>query len=267
MSVKTIRRSSVSSDDLLYGGAVQEIADGFWNIRGSFKVLGFVDLGTQASLVKLKSGKFVLLDCVPLEGGARSQVMRLTEDGKSLEAIINLHPFHTLHCKKVVELFPDATLYGTARHHTKRSNLDWAPEKTETAAFAERYAEDFDFMVPRGVDFIPDNENLHFSSVLAFHRASKTLHVDDTVNYVALPLVKKLNFHPSLGGVLQRRKEAAQEFRDWAGELIERCKTVQHICTAHMRRPDPGQFSPIAEELRQALRRAEKKLARHEQSF
>ena len=224
-------------------------------------------LGTQSSLVRLRSGKFVLLDCVPLEDEARTKVMRLTGDGKQLEAIINLHPFHTLHVKKVAELFPDATLYGTARHHTKRSKLEWAPDKTESKELAERYAEDFDFLIPRGVDFIPDNENLHFSSVLAIHRETKTLHVDDTVNYVAIPGVKRLSFHPSLGGVLERRKEAAQEFRDWARELIERCKTVDHICTAHMRLPAPRQFSPIADELSRALQRAEKKLQRHEQSF
>lgn len=246
---------------------VHEIADGIWNIRGSFKVLGVVDLGTQASLVRLKSGKFVLLDCVPLEGDVRTKVMRLTGDGKDLEAIINLHPFHTLHVDKVAELFPDATLYGTARHHTKRAKLEWAPETTETEAFAERYAEDFDLLIPRGVDFIPEDESLHFASVLAIHKASKTLHVDDTVNYVALPFVKRLSFHPALGGVLQRRKEAAQEFREWARELIERCETVEHICTAHMRQPEPGQFSPIADELRRALQRADKKLRRHEQSF
>jgi len=244
-----------------------EIADGFWNIRGSFKVLGMLDLGTQSSLVRLKSGRFVLLDCVPLEPGVDTEIRRLTDDGTKLEAIINLHPFHTLHVKKVAEAFPEATLYGTARHHTKRSALTWASEKTETAEFAERYAEDFDFLIPRGVDFIPDNENLHFSSVLAIHRATKTLHVDDTINYVALPFVKKLNFHPSLGGVLERRKDAAAEFRDWARELIDRCKTVEHICTAHMRLPAPGQFSPIADELGRALQRAEKKLAKHEQSL
>lgn len=244
-----------------------EIADGLWNIRGSFKVLGVLDLGTQSSLVRLRSGRFVLLDCVPLGPGVEEEIRRLTDDGSKLEAIINLHPFHTLHVAKVAKAFPEATLYGTARHHTKRSALPWAPQKTETAAFAERYADDFDFLIPRGVDFIPDDENLHFASVLAIHRETKTLHVDDTINYVALPLVKRLSFHPSLGGVLERRKDAANEFRSWARELIDRCKTVEHICTAHMRLPAPGQFSPIADELGRALQRAEKTLQRHERSL
>jgi hypothetical protein len=37
------------------------------------------------------------------------------------------------------------------------------------------------------VDFISDNENHNFSSVLAYHLASKTLHVDDTLILLRLP--------------------------------------------------------------------------------
>ena len=36
-----------------------------------------------------------------------------------------------------------------------------------------------------GVDFISDREVIHFSSVLALHRNSNTLHVDDTLMVVA----------------------------------------------------------------------------------
>ena len=41
---------------------VIEVAEGFWNIRGSFKIAGLYDLGTHASLVRRASGKLVLLD-------------------------------------------------------------------------------------------------------------------------------------------------------------------------------------------------------------
>ena len=95
----------------------------------------------------------------------------------------------------------------------------------------------------------------------------KTLHVDDTLSYLPVPGLRRLMLHPALGDVLQRRKGAAQEFRGWAAELVERCATVQHICTAHMRLPPPGQFPSIAAEVRKAVQRVEKKLARHEQSF
>lgn len=245
---------------------VVEIADGFWNIRGSFRVLG-IDLGTHSSLVRLRSGRFVLLDCVPLEAGVLAEIRLLTHGGAELEAIINLHPFHTLHVTSVAEQFPDATLYGTTRHHKRAPTLRWAPETTDGQAFAQRYADDFDFTVPPGVDFIPENENLHFSSVLAIHRASKTLHVDDTLNYLPLPGFRRLLFHPGLAEALERRKGAAQEFRAWANALVERCKGVEHICTAHMRMPARGQFESIADEVAKAVARVQKKLARHEQQF
>lgn len=246
--------------------ALVEIADGFWNLRGSFRVLG-IDLGTQSSLVRLRSGRFVLLDCIPFGEASLAEIRRRTDGGAAIEAIINLHPFHTLHVKTVAAMFPDATLYGTARHHRVAPTLRWAPETTEGEAFAARYAEDLELLVPRGVDFIPDNENLHFASVLAIHRQTETLHVDDTLSYLPLPGLRRLMLHPALGDVLQRRKGAAQEFRAWAAQLVDRCKAVRRICTAHMRLPPAEQFPSIADEVRRAVQRAQGKLARHERSF
>ena len=43
-------------------GPVIHVGEGFWNIRGSHKIAGVIDVGTQASLVRLASGNFVLLD-------------------------------------------------------------------------------------------------------------------------------------------------------------------------------------------------------------
>ena len=56
-----------------------KIADGFWNIRGSFKLEGLIELGTQASLVHLRSGDFVMLDSYALEGEVERQVRALTD--------------------------------------------------------------------------------------------------------------------------------------------------------------------------------------------
>jgi hypothetical protein len=44
-------------------GQLIHVADNFWNIRGSYRIGGVIDVGTQASLVRLANGKFVLLDC------------------------------------------------------------------------------------------------------------------------------------------------------------------------------------------------------------
>ena len=98
-----------------------------------------------------------------------------------LEAVLHLHPFHTVHVRAAHELFPSAKLYGTARHADKLGDLPWEPLHTEDAELHSAFAEDLAFSVPRGVDFVSSDPNLHFSSVLALHRASKTLHVDDTL--------------------------------------------------------------------------------------
>jgi len=91
-----------------------KVSDDFWNIRGSFKIGGVIDVGTQASLVRLAGGKFVFLDSYTLDSATRREVGELTDGGKDIKAILNVHPFHTVHVRKMHRLYPDAVLYGTA---------------------------------------------------------------------------------------------------------------------------------------------------------
>lgn len=241
------------------------IADGFWNLRGSFKIAGLVDIGTQSSLVRLASGGFVLLDAYTLSGEVERQVLELTDGGRGIEAILNVHPFHTIHCRAVHEQLPHAKLYGTVRHPTVLPDLPWEPLHTEDAALHEQFAADFDFSVPRGVDFVPSDERLHFASVLVHHRASASLHVDDTLTYVNLPLVGGLSLHMTLKSVLQKRPGAVAEFRAWGEELIAMCEGVQHLCTAHARTLPPiPEGGNAAEMVRGAFAAVEKTLVAHE---
>lgn len=248
---------------------VVKITDRFWNIRGTFKIAGVVDIGTQASLVRLVSGGFVLLDAYTLRGEVAREVLEHTDQGRAVEAILNLHPFHTIHVRAVAEQFPDARLYGTARHVARAPELRWEPLHTEDEALHEQFEEEFTFTVPRGVDFVSDNDNLHFSSVLALHRASRVLHVDDTLSWLGLPLVGGLSFHPTLRSVLQRRPGAAAEFRAWAESLVELCGQVDQLCTAHGRAlpPPAAEGGAVAEQVRRALVRVDKVLAAHERRF
>lgn len=252
-----------------------EVADGFWNIRGSYKIAGLYDLGTHASLVRRASGKLVLLDACAIEGDARRWLAEQTREGEDLEAILHLHPFHTLHVRSVHEAFPRAKLYGTARHHAKLADLPWEPLLTEDAALHKQFRDDLGFSVPRGVDFVPKDENLHFSSVLAFHGASKTLHVDDTLIYKHLPWPIRLfkadmtRLHPTLGKVLEHRKGAVADFRAWASELIELTRDVKNLCAAHstvlLATTNPG--ASIVARVEAAVRDAEGKLVAHERTY
>ena len=38
-----------------------DLGNGFWSVRGSFRIGGFFDVGTQCSLVRLANGNFVFL--------------------------------------------------------------------------------------------------------------------------------------------------------------------------------------------------------------
>ena len=216
------------------------VADDFLNIRGSFKVGGLLEIGTQCSLVRRANGRFVFLDSYTLTGAVQREVDALTSGGKDVEAILNLHPFHTVHVRAMHQRFPSAKLYGTARHLSRFPDLPWQKTRTEQTHLHNLFEEDFEFSVPRGVDFISANENVHFSSVLVLHRASRTIHVDDTLMYVRLPLPMRvvgfadvLLFHPPLRQALERRKGAGQAFRDWAEGLAADWRDAENLCAAH----------------------------------
>ena len=252
---------------------VLEVGDGFWNIRGSFKVAGLLDVGTHASLVRRSNGKLVFLDSYTFKGEVDREVRALTNDGADVEAVLNVHPFHTVHVRGMHERFPNAKHYGTARHLARYPKLRWQALRTEDAELHQMFSEDFDFSIPRGVDFISSNENIHFSSVLVYHRASKTIHVDDTLNYTKLPKAARLvgqtdstTFQPTLPFALEKRAGAAQEFRRWAEELAERWGEAQNLCTAHtgalLGRNNEG--ASIHDRILEALEKKARTLRRHE---
>ena len=53
--------------------SIIKVADTFWNIRGSFKLGGRIDIGTQASLVQLASGNFVFLDAYAFDADLKNR--------------------------------------------------------------------------------------------------------------------------------------------------------------------------------------------------
>lgn len=252
------------------------VADNFWNIRGSFKIGGVVDIGTQVSLVRRASGKFTFLDSYSLSDAVAREVSALTNDGKDIEAILNLHPFHTVHVRKMHEQYPHAKLYGTARHLARFPELPWEEPRTEDPKLHAMFAEDFEFSVPRGVDFISANENVHFSSVLALHRSSKTIHVDDTIMYIRLPRVMRsvglrdaMSLHPTLGKALERRAGAARDFQDWAEELAERWRDTENLCAAHTATltAKKNNGAPMHTRLLETLDKVSRTLKAHERKY
>ena len=251
---------------------IVQVAENFWNIRGSFRIGGVVDIGTHASLVRLASGNFLFLDSYAMSETLREE-LNVILDGGEIEAILNLHPFHTVHVQRMHELYPEARLHGTQRHLDRFPDLPWEEVRCEDQELHEWYSEDLDFTIPRGVDFISANENVHFASVLAYHRASDTIHVDDTLMYIRLPrllglvgLRDRMSFHPTLTMALEKREGAAAEFREWATEFTEAWGDADNLCAAHSGYllAETNRGASIRERIRKARGRCELLLRTHE---
>lgn len=252
------------------------LADDFWNIRGVFKLGGVVNIGTHCSIARRPNGKFVVLDAYALNEELKRQVDALTNNGDDIEAVINLHPFHTVNVEGMHEQYPDAAIYGTARHVERFPDLPWQPELSESAELQALFADEFEFSVPAGVDFISANENVHFSSVLAFHKSSNTLHVDDTLMCLELPgplskLSNKnlLGFHPTLSKALEKRAGAAADFREWAKQYAARMSGCDHLCAAHAATISDcaEQGGGLSDRILKALAKVEKTLSSHEKKY
>lgn len=219
---------------------MRQLAENFWTFRGDFKIAGFINLGTHMSLVRRTDGSYLVLDSYALEKDDRRALLELTDGGRAVEAILNVHPFHTLHCNAAHRLLPHARLIGTRRHHGQAPGLPWDEGFIEDAATQAEFSEDLDFSVPRGVDFISEDDHVHVASVLVRHRMSGIVHVDDTINVLAAPGFlgrllpqSKLKFHPQLAKALQKRAGAADDYAQWAREIAGAWSDTPTVCAAH----------------------------------
>ncbi len=231
---------------------MEKLADTFWNIRGVHRIGGLLDIGTQMSLVQRSDGRFVVIDGCDLEESQRASFMALTGNGERVDAVLNVHPFHTLHVEATHRLFPGATLHGTARHHQQAPSLPWSPQPVEDWKDDHPLADIFDLSVPDGVDFVSSDDRVHVSSVLVRHRKSKTVHVDDTFNVLAAPgflrgvlPVSSLRMHPMLRKALREEAGAADAYAAWARALAGRWADTRIVCAAHsaVRHLPAGGFS------------------------
>lgn len=258
---------------LTYSALMKKLADSFWNIRGVHRIGGVLDIGTHMSIIQPIDGRFVVIDGCGLDESQRAAVMTLTNQGKRVAAVVHVHPFHTLHVEATHRLFPDATLYGTARHHMRAPELPWSGPPVEGWTGDHPLADLFDLSVPDGVDFVSADERVHVASVLVRHRQTKIVHVDDTFNVIAAPGFLRgllpqssLHMHPMLGRALQKEAGAADAYAAWARELGERWADTRIVCAAHsaVRELPDGGFS---REVAAALESVSATLERHRSRY
>ena len=130
--------------------------------------------------------------------------------------------------------------------------------------------------MPRGVDFISADQNIHFSSVLVLHIASMTIHSDDTLMYFRLPALMRMfglgdsvSFHPTLAKALEKRAGASGDFLEWANGLIESWRDAENLCAAHtaalLARDNRGES--IHTRLVKALEKVSNTLNTHEKKY
>ena len=252
---------------------MQQLANDFWNLRGTFKVAGLLDVGTQLSVVRRTNGRFLILDSYTPTETQRQALLGLTAGGTLVDAIINVHPFHTLHCEPLHRLLPAARLIGTRRHLQQAPHLPWDPHVIEDVETQADFADDLDFTAPAGLELVPADDNVHASSVLVRHRRSGIVHVDDTLSVLAAPGAlgkwlpqSGLKFHPTLSRALQPRAGAADAFERWARALAERWAGTPYVCAAHSavrELPADG----WRDEVLKALHHVQGKLRRHRHRY
>ncbi|KAJ3094853.1 hypothetical protein HDU97_007525 [Phlyctochytrium planicorne] len=211
---------------------IQEIGPGYFNIRAPFKFLfGLVDIGTQMSLIRLKSGKFLAIDTVELTPSLKDEIDKLTDNGSLIEAVIGTHPYHTLYFPGFYEKYPNTKYYGTPRHLRIFPDIPWAGDVNEESV-RKLWEPEVEMRIPDGAEFVnplPERTN-HFSNVFVFHKASRTIHVDDTIMYFKDPGMAlrmagfsdgRMDFHRSITGPgLLPTPDAPQKFQCWVAKLI-----------------------------------------------
>lgn len=124
---------------------------GFWNIRVPFRMVG-VEIGTHMSIIQLRNGKFLIVDTVAMNDKLVHEFNELTHNGTKIEAVIAVHPFHTLAYSSFHDLYPDAKYYGTPRHLWKLTQIIWAGQldADENKALLSKWAPEVELRIPAG---------------------------------------------------------------------------------------------------------------------
>jgi hypothetical protein len=245
------------------GPRIKLFEPNFYHIRAEFKVVaGLVNIGTHMSLIKLPSGKFLVIDTVPLDDQLKGEIDELTNFGQDIEAVVATHPFHTLAFPKFFEAYPNVAYYGTPRHLRNQKQINWVGDITDNLNKWEDAG--VSMRIPDGAEWVnpqPEMTN-HFVSVWVYIREARTIFVDDSINYIADPAIllkllgKKQNsmdFHASLKGpALVPSPDSPAKFKAFVEKVLEDWD-FDNICAAHI----DNKIGGAKEALRETLEKAQ----------
>ena len=213
------------------------------------------------SLIRLNSGKFLVIDTVPLDTDLKKEIDTLTNNGADIEAVIATHPFHTVYFPPFYEAYPNVPYYGTPSHLRNQKLIPWAGDIMDHLGM---WCPEVQMRIPDGSVFVaplPESSN-RFSSVWVFGQQSRTIHVDDTIMYVGddSPILFKLlgkrsgtmEFHPSMSrGGLQPTEDSPVLFKAWVEGVI-RDWDFDNACCAHVAVRQGGARELLQETLNKA---------------
>lgn len=163
------------------------IGTNFWTLRSSFKVSG-IKVKVHCSLIKLSTGKFLLIDTVKFSEQAVLELNQFTNGGRDLEAVLVTQPlindYYTVCLSTCANMYPNAKYFGTPRHLRKIESVTWQPQSMAEPAMLRQWETEEIFMrIPEGAEFENPDKNCTFSSVHVFHKPSRTIHVSETILY------------------------------------------------------------------------------------
>lgn len=129
---------------------LHQIGPGFWNVRTSFKLFKIIDIGTHMSVIQLRSGNFLVIDTVEMNDQLKKELDDLTNNGTKIEAVVGVHPFHTLAFPDFYKLYPDAKYYGTPRHLRNLKDIKWTGQLDNNKESLSKWEPEVELRIPAG---------------------------------------------------------------------------------------------------------------------
>ncbi|KAJ3072468.1 hypothetical protein HDU98_003544 [Podochytrium sp. JEL0797] len=191
---------------------IRQIGPDCYNLRAPFKIAGLFDIGTHMTFIRLANGKFLVLSTLALDLKSIQEIEALTNKGALIDSVIATNPFHTCAFYEFYQLYPTAKFYGTPRHLRKIPKIPWVGI-VSAVNILKKFEPDVFLTIPAGAEFdspTPESYN-HFSGVVAFHPASKTVICDDC-------------FASTI--------EAPKQLYDWLTKILTEWD-FENLCSAH----------------------------------
>lgn len=111
-----------------------------------------MEIGTHMSAIQLKNGNFLIIDTVVINDQLKNELDELTLNGTKIEAVLAVHPFHTLAYSDFNKLYPNLKYYGTPRHLRKLTEIKWEGQldNAENKDLLQKWAPEIELRIPDG---------------------------------------------------------------------------------------------------------------------